>query len=838
MTECLICCETTKLIVQCSYCDHEVCRRCARRYILESSQEAHCMNCKKVWDAKFLIKNFTKQWVVGLKEGQYRCHIKNVAIEKEKAKIPETMLEIPRIKQQEYEKSIIRHYKQEIDNLRQQINALNMEIRKIKYGHVHNTNNQPKKITFICPCPYEDCRGMIQSNTFKCCVYEKKVCKSCREPKQLVDEKGEQGKDKYLPHTCDPGILENIKSIRDETKPCPKCASPIFKISGCFEPNTPVMLYNTQIVKAKDIKVGMELMGDDGTPRVVEQIKEGYDDLYKIIQNKADDYIVNSKHKLVLKSSKNGKKTYYNEKWVVEWFENGHRKKSFLTEIEADEFLESKTIQDPIEILIEDFINLPKTTKETLYGYRSNGFDINNDDSNLLIDPYILGIWLGDGYSDGTSFAVNDIEILTKLVSWFKTINCEITHESKYRYSVRRAGYGYKKVVGQGNCCNFCNQIKPVEGQYVKTKTNQWKDLLKKYNLINNKHIPECYLFSSTTTRKNILAGLIDTDGHVSNMGTRITISQASGILSKQIVLVARSLGLYTHFQTRKQYKSIFGQEKKHYKDLDIINISGFVNDIPTLVTRKKCNNSSPNKNNYFTSIKIEHIGRGKYYGWCVSGPNKRFVLSDFTVVRNCDQMWCTECQTAFSWRTGNIETGVIHNPHAIRWYREHGQMERDINDVPCGGLVQLHQINMRNFNYDDVQKIRRIHRFIAELNYTVNRIQTEEDYSKYRLDYVLNKITEQQWKQRVFEHSRHIARNKTKQEITITLRTLATEQFRMLAHEQGNASQRSLQFLTTMEDIRKFINETYINELSILGSTRPPQIENDWRWKSYAKKK
>jgi hypothetical protein len=29
-----------------------------------------------------------------------------------------------------------------------------------------------------------------------------------------------------------------------------------------------------------------------------------------------------------------------------------------------------------------------------------------------------------------------------------------------------------------------------------------------------------------------------------------------------------------------------------------------------------------------------------------------------------CDQMWCIECHSAFSWKTGRLETGNVHNPH------------------------------------------------------------------------------------------------------------------------------------------------------------------------------
>ena len=70
------------------------------------------------------------------------------------------------------------------------------------------------------------------------------------------------------------------------------------------------------------------------------------------------------------------------------------------------------------------------------------------------------------------------------------------------------------------------------------------------------------------------------------------------------------------------------------------------------------------------TPIKVEHIGMGDYYGFMIDG-NHRFILSDGTVVRNCDQMYCIQCNTAFSWKTNQIETGRIHNPHYYEQLRK-----------------------------------------------------------------------------------------------------------------------------------------------------------------------
>jgi len=57
--------------------------------------------------------------------------------------------------------------------------------------------------------------------------------------------------------------------------------------------------------------------------------------------------------------------------------------------------------------------------------------------------------------------------------------------------------------------------------------------------------------------------------------------------------------------------------------------------------------------------------------------------------IDGCDQMWCTECQTTFSWRTGRVEEGRTHNPHYYAWLRTQngGNAPREVGDVPCGGV-------------------------------------------------------------------------------------------------------------------------------------------------------
>ena len=123
---------------------------------------------------------------------------------------------------------------------------------------------------------------------------------------------------------------------------------------GCVDPDTPILLWDGTILKAKDIKVGDTLIGDDGFPRKVLSLVNGTDEMFEIKQNNGDTYIVNSEH--------------------------------ILTLVQTDDILENNII----EIKVKDYVKLTDTDKALFFGYRCSG--IQWDTKPVDLDPYVIGL--------------------------------------------------------------------------------------------------------------------------------------------------------------------------------------------------------------------------------------------------------------------------------------------------------------------------------------------------------------------------------------------------------------------------------------------------------------
>jgi hypothetical protein len=124
-----------------------------------------------------------------------------------------------------------------------------------------------------------------------------------------------------------------------------------------------------------------------------------------------------------------------------------------------------------------------------------------------------------------------------------------------------------------------------------------------------------------------------------------------------------------------------------------------------------------------------------------------------------CDQMYCIvpNCKTAFSYKTGKIDNGVIHNPEYYRQQRElnNGVIPRNVGDNPCGGiptyedlLYATRKMTMKHETwYSYHQLINHIrHVLIPNLPTDIGNI----DYEDLRVKYIVGDIDEDTWKKRL----------------------------------------------------------------------------------------
>ena len=190
--------------------------------------------------------------------------------------------------------------------------------------------------------------------------------------------------------------------------------------------------------------------------------------------------------------------------------------------------------------------------------------------------------------------------------------------------------------------------------------------------------------------------------------------------------------------------------------------------------------------------------------------------------IDGCSQIWCTQCQTAFDWKTGKIETGRIHNPHYYEYLRNHngGVAPREPGDVACGGLRDNYWIKSqlnKKVKYTFIEHLMSIFRVYHHIdgyeiqNHQVNLVNDNRDL---RIKYLAKELDEKSFK-RTLQQREKLANRKTEMLMVLQMFVQATIDItqRMVADIELYEKEQSLdnvicKYLDEYETLREYANE------------------------------
>ena len=217
---CKNCKRTKNIFHKCPGCNHITCKPCLQKYLCTTNNLKCSVNeCQMNFKRQDVIKMLGPNWFYGM---FWYCIEKNIITTKDKQ-----LLESYKSQIIDYEKCVL---KLETDYSRNRIvlyhtlDDMTETIRQIR------TSKQTHKeiVSLTRKCPNNDCLGMISINKnekAECSLCQTVLCKECLEI-VVIDEDE---------HVCNPDILENVKRIFKDTKPCPGCGVSIYKIEGCYQ---------------------------------------------------------------------------------------------------------------------------------------------------------------------------------------------------------------------------------------------------------------------------------------------------------------------------------------------------------------------------------------------------------------------------------------------------------------------------------------------------------------------------------------------------------------------------------------------------------------------------
>lgn len=314
------------------------------------------------------------------------------------------------------------------------------------------------------------------------------------------------------------------------------------------------MMYDGSTKMVQDIVLGDIVMGDDSTPRNVSSLARGNEMMYRVNCQNGDVFTVNESHVLCLRYGNSMCMYHKHEGELFDKMQNSNH--------DPNEIL---------EITVRQYLQISKCLQQNLKCY-TVGVDF--DDKEVLLDPYVLGAWLGGNETTMSGKTREEPLTIYKLID---------NKHVPYDYKCNSRAVRLQLLAG----------LIDIGGCYTKT----------------NKYV---------ITLSCVIPGM-------------------SQVLADDIVYVCKSLGFYTSMkEVRVREDCTYAPHLQHKcKSTFCIYISGNgLDEIPVVSSTKQAPKHTVARGVNLLNFTIETVGEQPYYGFVVD-KNHKYLLGNFIVTHN-----------------------------------------------------------------------------------------------------------------------------------------------------------------------------------------------------------
>lgn len=421
--------------------------------------------------------------------------------------------------------------------------------------------------------------------------------------------------------------------------------------SGCHAKGSEMLMWGGGTKNIEDINVGELMMGDDGTPRIVNKLWRGQEEMYRIMPVKGESFVVNSSHKLALKATNtiSISRNIRDKVFIVSWQERSddldtmiERKYARFRIADYDDVEAARLAAEKLRGELHDDTSGKVVKRGDIFAmpvwwYLNNRCRIGNrfymlyrcpahyEEKPIDLDPWFVGYWLGDGTNHSSDISTSDSEVLSKMKSILAEYGLDIALRKGQRYDHRIFPMGeptkkFDPRAGGNYCFRKLREIGLIDPG-AKTSGKQ----------LDYKHIPIVYKYNSRENRLKLLAGIIDSDGSYQKTMNQYEITLKNEELLDDVISLARSLGFaaYKKMVSKTCTNSANGPVTGTY--FRTLVYGDALHDIPVEVPRKKaCRQRTAKRSHLVTNFSVSSLGTDDYYGVMVD-QNHRYLDSNYT---------------------------------------------------------------------------------------------------------------------------------------------------------------------------------------------------------------